>query len=139
MTTDTFSQISLYQKSIPTKAGIVRGIERIKKAFPKFPQIMLDILKDRFADNKFSDRKIIDAVNYVIDNYGGWDKLPNIAEFIQYDKKIRIYTYEEATNKATVLSPMSSLFDIVDLGLGKPVWIEKGQKDFWRLKGWGKK
>jgi len=128
------SEISLYRKAAPTKQGIAIGLAKIKKAFPKITQGVLDILKERFAENNFSDRKIIDSINHVIDNYGGWDKNPNIAEFIQYDRTIKTYTYNEAIALCSKANPMDKMFDCVKIG-GATVWVEKGQKARFNLKG----
>lgn len=54
-----------------------------------------NLLKDRFKENKFTDERLKDSINHVIDTYEGWDKLPNIANFIQYDKKVKAFTYEQ--------------------------------------------
>ena len=88
------SEISVYRGDL-TKGGMVRVREILFKAFPKFPNESFEVLKDRFKANGFSDERAIDAVNNVIDTYEGWDKLPNIANFVQYDKKQRVFTYYE--------------------------------------------
>jgi len=45
--------------------------------------------------NNFTNKRAADAVNYVIDNYTGYDKIPAIADFIKYDKKIKYYKPHE--------------------------------------------
>ena len=72
---------------------------RILKAFPKFDKNQLEILKERFKELKFTDKRILDAVNNVIDTYQGWDKLPNLANFLQFDKTERLYTHNELLEK----------------------------------------
>jgi len=61
-------------------------------AFPKFSSSQLEILKDRFAENGFDDKRMVASVDYVIDTYEGWDKTPNIANFIQFDSNGGYYT-----------------------------------------------
>lgn len=83
---------------------------------------MLKLLKERFKANNFDDERVIDAVNYVIDNYSGWDKLPSIADFINYDKKIRIYTahelmeqYKDYYHTGATYDPIANEYIAVDI------------------------
>ena len=69
------------------------------------PLETFDILKDRFKANGFSDERLKASIDNVIDNYEGWDKLPNIANFIQFDKKVKLYTYTEFLHATKELSP----------------------------------
>ena len=87
------NSLSVYSGSLTTK-GIATGAAMVLKAFPKFDKNQLSVLKARFKANKFTDQRIIDAVNNVIDTYEGWDKLPNIANFIQFDR--HCITYNQA-------------------------------------------
>ena len=93
-TQDSAKEISIYHGKL-TKEELAKQCARILKAFPKMPRTTLDTLKDRFIANNFNDARLIAAVDYVIDNYEGWDKLPNIANFIRYDKKIKTYSQRE--------------------------------------------
>lgn len=62
------------------------------KAFPGWSKEQNEILMDRFAENSFTDERMVDSVNHVIDTYQGYGKLPNIANFIQYDKRYPLFT-----------------------------------------------
>lgn len=88
------------------------------------------MLKDRFAENKFSDKRMIAAVNNVIDNYEGWDKIPNIANFISYDKKIKYFTWNEANEIG------HKYLVCVDLGFPKPRWVRTEDFETYKLKKW---
>lgn len=74
---------------------MVKVRELLFKVFPKFNNSTFEVLKDRFKALGFTDERALDSVNNVIDTYEGWDKLPNIANFIQFDKKVRLYEYDE--------------------------------------------
>jgi hypothetical protein len=100
--------------------------------FPKIPLPMLDELKNAFADNNFTDERIKDAVDYVRDTYEGWDKLPNIANFIQYDKKIKIYSWKESIEIG------QQYLIAVDLGFNNPKWVLKEDQKKYKLKLWKK-
>ena len=78
---------------------LIEQTAKILVAFPKLEPQMLELLKERFKANNFCDQRIIDSVNYVIDNYSGFDKLPSIADFIRYDKKVKTYTISELREK----------------------------------------
>ena len=80
-------------------------IAKCKSAFPKVPPDFFEVLKNRFKENGFTDQRIIDSVNNVIDNYVGWDKFPNIANFIQFDKTNKNYTYRELLDMSREMSP----------------------------------
>lgn len=92
--TETSNEISIYEGEL-TQREVIKQTEKILIAFPKLDQPFISLLRERFKANKFSDLRMIDAVDYVIDNYTGFDKLPAIADFIKFDKKVRVYDYEE--------------------------------------------
>ena len=90
------TELSLYNDPL-TKQGIAKGTALIMKAFPKLTKDQLDILRDRFIEHKFTDQRILDSIKNVIDTYPGWDKTPNIANFIQFNAVP--YTYHEVLAK----------------------------------------
>ena len=89
---------------------MARGIARIMKAFPKFRPEQVEVLRDRWKANGFTDERIMDAVNDVIDNYDGWS-LPNLANFIQYDRSY--LTYNEVL-KLVADGDLMSHYKVVD-------------------------
>lgn len=101
-------------------------------AFPKMPDPTINLLKERFKANGFSDDRLKDAVANVIDNYEGWDKSPNIANFINFDKKVKIYNYKES------LEYGQKYLVAVDLGFNEPRWITKEDQHNFKIKLWSK-
>lgn len=75
--------------------NVIKQTEKILVAFPKMEKQMVALLRERFKANGFNDERMTDAINYVIDNYSGFDKLPAIGDFVKYDKKVKTYTYQE--------------------------------------------
>ena len=75
--------------------GLFDAIRMVKSAFPGWSEEQGTILMDRFAEHGFSDRRMIDAVKHVIDTYEGYGRLPNIANFIQFDRQVRLYRHSE--------------------------------------------
>jgi hypothetical protein len=78
-----------------TKKGISEVSARIMKAFPGWSREQTEILMDRFAENGFTDQRMMDAANHVIDTYEGYGRVPNIANFIQFDKQYRLFTIQQ--------------------------------------------
>jgi hypothetical protein len=78
-----------------TKKGIVDATAKIIAAFPGWSKEQSEILKDRFAENGFTDERMMDSINHVIDTFSGYGKIPNIANFIQFDKQYTAYTIQQ--------------------------------------------
>lgn len=126
--------ISVYQGKL-TKTEIAKQTARIAQVFPKFPKGMMNVLRERFIENNFTDSRLKAAVNHVIDTYEGWDKLPNIANFISYDKKVKIYTYDEACSYSGGMKNLTA----VDIGFENPRWMLKEEVEKYKIKKWEKK
>ena len=94
LTTPDTSSISIYKGKL-TEQEITKQLAKVMIIFPKFPEGMLGELRESFADNNFNDERMIAAVKHVRDSYQGWDKLPNIANFVSFDYRIKIHTYLE--------------------------------------------
>jgi len=99
---------------------------------------MIEELKNAFADNGFTDERMKDAVNHVRDTYEGWDKLPNIANFILFDKKVKVYEYRELTK--LVHERLVDMHDYVAIntGLSKPRFVLKEYQEKYNLQLWRK-
>ena len=95
----SISQLKECNNEISTYKGPLTGkvlfgeIAKIQAAFSALPKEFYDILSSRLADNGFTDDRLKDAVNHVIDNciY----PTPTIAQFISFDKRIKVYKYPE--------------------------------------------
>jgi hypothetical protein len=119
-----------------TKRGLSDAIARVGKAFPGWSEEQASILKDRFADNEFTDKRMMDAVNHVIDNYDGYSKIPNIANFIRFDKQIKIYTYQQLCTAHDKGELVTSDYSPVDLGQSKPSFISTTDAERYNVKMW---
>lgn len=79
--------ISLY---LPCEEATIENYKKhfvkIKLAFPELHDNFFVLLADRLLQNKISERRFKDAVNYVIDNCKY--PRPAVADFIQYDLNI---------------------------------------------------
>lgn len=72
-----------------------------------------NILSERLSDNGFSDERMKDAVNYVIDNFQY--KELNVSDIIKFDKRVKLYTYNEVCNMVTKGQANFSDFDIREI------------------------
>lgn len=88
--------ISIYTGKLTTQFYI-ETVKKIKKAFPSLFPGFYDILSERIKVLGFTNERLADAVNHVIDTciY----PTPTIANFIGYDKKIKLYTHGEIVKK----------------------------------------
>jgi hypothetical protein len=96
---------------------------KIKATFPSLPKEFFIVLRERLGANNFTDQRLIDAVNHVVDKciY----PTPTIAEFISYDRRTKLYTYNEALNKVSEYGrPMTEIFAMKEID-GKKYWILK--------------
>ena len=93
---EQISEISIYSGALNTQC-IIECVAKIKKAFPALPIDFYEVFRERIRNTNFSDKRLVDAVNFVIDNciY----PTPTIANFISFDKKYKIYTYEKMLKK----------------------------------------
>ena len=115
-------EVSIYNGGL-TAQILVKNIATIKKSFPNLPVGFYDVLTDRLKANGFTDERLTDAVAHVIDtcHYPN----PTIAQFISFDRKYKVYSYEEMLRKGDELGhEIWNNFKSVSLpGRTKPVWI----------------
>ena len=81
-----------------TNICVARSIKKIMGAFPELPNEFYDILSERIVDAGFSDERLIDGINNVIDTC--MYPRPTIAQFISWDKKVPMFTYDQMLKKS---------------------------------------
>lgn len=84
--------MSAYSGEI-TNEGRARAVDKIKDSFPSLHGGFHKVLAQRVTELKIPDERFMDAVNHVIDNCQY--PTPTIANFLSYDKKIKLYTYDQ--------------------------------------------
>jgi hypothetical protein len=84
--------LSVYHGDLTTP-NVIECVTKIKKAFPSLPVGFYDVFTDRIKGNNFSDERLIDAVNHVIDTCVY--PIPTIANFISFDQRIKLFTHSE--------------------------------------------
>jgi len=92
-------KLSVFTGSL-TLGVMVEQMIKLAKAFPDLDDNWFAILKERLKDRKFTDERLIRAVNSTIDNFK-YGK-PNIAEIMNYDEAIEMIRYADLQAKARI-------------------------------------
>lgn len=74
-------------------------LKKLKVAFPQMEPSFFDILSERIIANGFTDKRLTDAINNVIDNFQY--KQLNVSDIVKFDKKMKLYTHSEASAMVT--------------------------------------
>jgi hypothetical protein len=106
---------------LPSPQGIAENVARLKVAFPKMGHHFFDLLAERIVDNDFTEKRLEDAVNYVIDNFPY--KELNVADIIKFDRRVKLYTSNEFV-RAQVDGTHPSKFQMKEIE-GVKFWILK--------------
>ena len=123
------NSISLYQDpfSIPVA---MEQFKKLKQAFPQLPAGFYDVLLDRIKDNGFTDQRLKDAINHLIDNFTY--PVPSVANIVGFDKRVKLLTYgqlieiQERTGRA--------FQDYCKVRKnGKLFWINKAEKEMFNI------
>ena len=92
------NEVSLYQDTL-SDTGVAKNMKKLQFAFPKQSKEFFNVLAERLIANGFTDERLTDAVNNVIDNFQY--KELNISDIVRFDKKMKFYNYSEATTLVT--------------------------------------
>lgn len=87
--------MSIYEGEL-TQAEMAKCMARLKIAFPSLPKEFYGLLGNRMKEKGFTDDKMRDAINYVIDNCKY--PIPTISEILSYDRVVKLYSYNEVSN-----------------------------------------
>lgn len=105
--------ISLYNGEAASPKEIAVSLGRLMMAFPKMSNGFFDLLAERIAANKFTSRRLYDAINSLIDNFNY--KELNIADIIKFDKKVKLYSYNEVCRMVSKGEVSFSDFEIREI------------------------
>lgn len=130
------NELVLYTDGLLDDATAGRLYTLLLQAFPKMTDGVARLIIDRMAANGFTNRRAADAVNYVIDTYEGWDKCPNVANFIGFDRRVKVLTYRELNYLHDEGKVAWDDYRAVDVGLDKPRWARNEDVELYRLERW---
>ena len=91
--TQSNHEMSLYKGTL-TDVGIAKNMRRLQSAFPKQGKEFFNLLAERLIANGFTDDRLTDAVNNVIDNFRY--KELNISDIVQFDNRVKLLSYSQA-------------------------------------------
>lgn len=123
------NQLSLYQSGKVTAQTLADCVIEIKKAFPRLPVGWYDVLEKMLDEEKFSDKRLVDATKSLIKNCVYPE--PTIANIISFDRTVKVYTYHELMEKYKDCYYMGSTQD--------PIFTEYERVDFYEQERFAKK
>jgi hypothetical protein len=123
------TQISVYNGSLD-KEVIIENLGRIKASFPSLPPEFFKIFGERIKDKGFSNQRLIDSVNNVIDNCQY--PTPTLANFLSFDKRAKIYNYQKMCNVVSSNHLKPDYFSKIRIN-GKLFWVKTSDKDLYQL------
>ena len=129
------NEISTYNGNIISNEAIVRYSVKIRHAFPALPPEYYNVLLEMVKEEGFTDGRFRDAVHHVIKTciY----PTPTIAQFISFDRRIKIYTYSEYC-KLCDQGDGKNYQPVALAGNIKPVWAHINDINQYNLKIWKK-
>lgn len=91
--------MSVYRGEVVSDRSIVEYSLKVRYAFPSLPPEFYGVLLEMVREENFTDERFRDAVHHVIKTciY----PTPTIANFIGFDKKIKLNSYEDMLKKVS--------------------------------------
>jgi hypothetical protein len=128
--------ISLYNDKLTTEC-IIENTAKIEIAFPSLKAEFHDLLQKRLKEKGFTDKRLTDSVNNVIDNciY----PTPTIANFLNFNKDVEIYTYQQLVKMNDEIRNPFQFFTKIDIGIEKPMYIRNEYFEKYNFVEWKKK
>jgi hypothetical protein len=125
--TETHFEISLYKDEPANDELIEQSCEMLSYAFPQLEKGFYAIFIGRIKDKKMTCKQLKDAVNHVIDTCVY--PTPTIANFTNFDKKLKLYNYNQKVELICEKNYVESDFEAYFVeGIKKPFWILVSQK-----------
>lgn len=124
------NSISIYNDKLTAKhAG--REVVRLRNSFPALAPEFTDILLGRIIEKGFTDQQLTDAINNLIDNFTY--PTPTMANILSWDKRIKLFSYNEVAKKVTEEGANFSDFKKIHRN-GKLYWVLKTDYEQFNLK-----
>jgi len=122
---DNFGSVSIYKGEL-TLSGAMLQMAKLKKSFPNLTKEFYEILMERVKENHFTDQRLTDSINNLIDNFTYPN--PTIANIIGFDKRVKLLTYSQLCDIQT--NSPGSFKDYCKVKRnGKIFWINRAEKE----------
>jgi len=126
-------ELSIYESEPPTQQGLIAAMKKLKSAFPALEKEFYEILADRARENKICDSRLLASVNHVIDTCVY--PTPTIANFTSYDKRVRLFTYEQYVRLINENKAAGRIYRAVFVnGQQTPMWAHVNDIEKYNLK-----
>lgn len=124
------NELSTYIGKVLDAPTVISEVSKIKVAFPSLSTQFMDILIERAIAKNFTAQRLIDAVNFVIDNcqYPS----PTLANFLGFDRRIKILSYDELCDLVTTNRASFESYSIMVIN-GKNFWVRNADKELYNL------
>ncbi len=120
--------ISLYNDgNALTPVEIAKNLKKLQVVFPKQSNEFFNVLTERLVANKFTEQRLRDAVNTIIDKFK-YREL-NISDIIQYDKQIKLYSYANVCYEISEHKASFKDFEKYKRIRGQLFWVKKSDLD----------
>jgi len=114
-------ELSIYRGELTTPC-VIQNTIKIKNSFPALPEGFYEIFSERILDCGFTDDRLNDAVNNVIDTCVY--PTPTIAQFISFDKRVKVFKYPDIIEMLNDDPNAFSRYKRIEMeGLPEAVWI----------------
>lgn len=112
-TTDSEQTLSLYRDPEASHNNIALAMQRLSVAFPRMGSLFFNLLAERVLSNHFTAARLEDAVNQIIDNFQY--KELNISDLLRFDRRVKLYTYNEVSHLVTKGEVQFSDFELREI------------------------
>lgn len=96
---ESTTSLSLYQGATAQPKEIQSAVVKLVAVFPEINSDFVAVLVERMIAHGFTHERVVDAVNNCIDTNPY--KRPSIADIISFDKRIKLFTYNEMIARCT--------------------------------------
>jgi hypothetical protein len=119
------NEIAVYTDGFSVKHAIDE-ITRLSRAFPSIGSDFYDVLLERIKDLRFTNNRLTDAINNLIDNFHY--PVPSVADIVGWGKPVKLLTYSDMCRIQDETGRAWKDYTKV-LKNGKLFWISKADKE----------
>lgn len=123
------SSLSIYRGELQP-ANVAKNVAKIKAAFPSLTPEFFTLLIDRLKEKGFTNQRMEEAVNNVIDNCQY--PCPTLANFLSFDKRVKVYSYDDLCNAVYKQEASFENFSRIKIN-DKPFFIRKADKEAYNI------
>lgn len=116
------TEISIFTGTVASESEIKSEVKKLIATFPEVKTDFIIVLVERLIDKNFTKERVKEAINHVIDTNPY--QRPSIADIISFDRKIKVYTYQDIVSKCYHGYSAFDHFEKIEIE-GRKRYIEK--------------